>query len=115
VFGPLFGPDAGGRLVQFSITHAEEQSDENISLAVTHAERAPNLLAYLTARGIDIEKVNLDEPVRRKAVVTQSHKIILDIPRTSAIACRKAAGAGGAVLGQLARLRTRAAWAACAC
>ncbi len=37
------------------------QSDENITVAVTHAERAPNLLAYLTARGIDIEKVELDE------------------------------------------------------
>ncbi len=79
-FGPLFGPILVAGLVQFSITHAEEQSDENILLAVTHAERAPNLLAYLTARGIDIEKVNLDEAGTRKAVVTQSHKIILDIP-----------------------------------
>ena len=80
VFGPLFGPILVAGLVQFSITHAEEQSEENIALAVTHAERAPNLLAYLTARGIDIEKVSLDEAGARDAVVTQKHKIILDIP-----------------------------------
>jgi sodium transport system permease protein len=80
VFGPLFGPILVAGLVQFSISHAEEQSEENIALAVTHAERAPNLLAYLTARGIDIEKVELDEARTRQAVVTQRHKIILDIP-----------------------------------
>jgi sodium transport system permease protein len=80
VFGPLFGPILVAGLVQFSITHAEEQSEENIALAVTHAERAPNLLAYLTARGIDIEKVQLDESGTRQAVATQKHKIVLDIP-----------------------------------
>src|SRR6187551_222051 len=79
-FGPLFGPILVAGLVQFSISHAEEQSEENIALAVTHAERAPNLLAYLTARGIDIEKVELDENGTRKAVVTQRHKVVLDIP-----------------------------------
>lgn len=80
VFGPLFGPILVAALVQFSITHSEEQADENISLAVTHADRAPNLLAYLRARGIDIEKVDLDENGTRQAVVTQKHKVILDIP-----------------------------------
>jgi len=80
VFGPLLGPLLVSGLVQFSISHAEEQSDENIKLAVTHAERAPNLLAYMTARGIDIVKVDFDEAGARQAVVTQTHKIVLDIP-----------------------------------
>jgi len=80
VLGPVFGPVLIAGLVQFSISHAEEQSDENIAVAVTHADRAPNLLAYLSARGVDIEKVNLDEAGTRKAVVAQTHKIILDIP-----------------------------------
>jgi len=80
VFGPLLGPLLVSGLVQFSISHAEEQSEENIKLAVTHAERAPNLLAYLTARGIDIVKVEFDEAAARQAVVTQAHKIVLDIP-----------------------------------
>ncbi len=80
VFGPIFGPVLVAGLVQFSISHAEEQSDENITVAVTHAERAPNLLAYLTARGVDISKVQLDEAGIRQAVVSQTQKIILDIP-----------------------------------
>ena len=80
VFGPIFGPVLVAGLVQFSISHAEEQSDENITVAVTHAERAPNLLAYLSARGIDIVRVQLDEVGARQAVVSQIHKIILDVP-----------------------------------
>jgi len=80
VFGPLLGPVLVAALVQFSISHAEVQSEENITVAVTHAERAPNLLAYLTARGIDIARVTLDEAGARQAVATQTHKIILDIP-----------------------------------
>ncbi len=80
VFGPVLGPVLVAGLVQFSISRAEEQSDENIQVAVMHAENAPNLLAYLTARGIDINKVELDEAGARQAVATQTHKIILDIP-----------------------------------
>ena len=80
VFGPVLGPVLVAGLVQFSISHAEEQSDENIQVAVMHAENAPNLLAYLTARGVDINKVELDEAGARQAVATQTHKIILDIP-----------------------------------
>jgi sodium transport system permease protein len=80
VFGPLFGPILVAAVVQFGISHAEEQSDENIQVAVTHAERAPNLLAHLRARGVDIEPVELSENGMREAVATQTHKIILDIP-----------------------------------
>lgn len=80
VFGPILGPVLVAALVQFGISHAEEQSDENILVAVMHAERAPNLLAYLTARGVDIEKVQLDEAGARAAVAAQTHKVILDIP-----------------------------------
>src|SRR5688572_29590899 len=80
VFGPVLGPILVAGLVQFSINQSEEQSDENITVAVTHSERAPNLLAYLTARGVDVVKVDLDEAGAREAVVSQTHKIILDIP-----------------------------------
>jgi sodium transport system permease protein len=80
VFGPVLGPILVAGLVQFSINQSEEQSEENITVAVTHAERAPNLLAYLMARGVDIVRVDLDEAGARAAVVSQTHKIILDIP-----------------------------------
>jgi sodium transport system permease protein len=80
VFGPVLGPVLLAGLVQFSISRVEAQSDENISVAVSHADRAPNLLAYLGARGVDIEKIALDEAGARAAIAAQTHKIILDIP-----------------------------------
>ena len=80
VFGPVFGPILVAAVVQFGISRSEEQSDENIAVAVTHAERAPNLLAHLRARGVDIEPIALSEDAMRNSVATQTHKIILDIP-----------------------------------
>jgi sodium transport system permease protein len=80
VFGPVLGPVLVAAVMQFSISQGETKLDENLTVAVSHAERAPNLLAYLTARGIDIVKVDLDEAAARRAVFTQRHKIILDIP-----------------------------------
>jgi sodium transport system permease protein len=67
-------------MVQFGLSRAEVQYDENVVVAVMHSENAPNLLDYLSARGVDIVKVDLDEAGARQAVATQSHKIILDIP-----------------------------------
>jgi sodium transport system permease protein len=80
VFGPVMGPILVAAMTQFSISKSVTQSDENLSVTVMHAERAPNLLAYLNARGIDIVKVDFDEAKARAAVATQTHKIILDIP-----------------------------------
>jgi sodium transport system permease protein len=80
VFGPVISPILVAVLVQFTISHAETQSDENITVAVSHAGHAPNLIDYLNARGVDIVKVELDEAAARQAVANQTHKIILEIP-----------------------------------
>lgn len=80
VFGPVFGPIAVALMVQFTIRHNVVQSDENIQIAVSHGDRSPNLLAYLTARGVDVTLVSLDEPGARAAVANQTHKIVLEIP-----------------------------------
>jgi sodium transport system permease protein len=80
VFGPIISPVLVAVMVQFMISRGETQSDENITVAVSHAEHAPNLIDYLTARGVDVVEVELDEAAARKAVATQTHKIILEIP-----------------------------------
>jgi len=80
VFGPVLGPVLVAVLMQFGLSHAKTQYDENLSLAVIHSERAPNLLAYLGARGIDIVKVDFGEAEARDAVARQTHKVILEIP-----------------------------------
>jgi sodium transport system permease protein len=80
VFGPVFSPILVAVLVQFMISRGETQADENIEVAVAHAENAPNLIAYLNARGVDIVRVNFDEVAARSAVAKQTHKIVLEIP-----------------------------------
>jgi len=80
VFGPIMGPVLVAVLTQFLVKHSEEQAEVNIVAAVMHAERAPNMLAFLSARGVDILKVDLDDAGARQAVATQKHKFILDIP-----------------------------------
>ena len=80
VFGPIMGPVLVAVLTQFLVRHSEEQAEENIVAAVMHAERAPNMLAFLSARGVDIVRVDLDDAGARHAVATQKHKFILDIP-----------------------------------
>jgi sodium transport system permease protein len=80
VFGPVISPILVAVLVQFLISRTETQADQDIPLAVMHAEHAPNLVNYLAARGISIVKVELDEAGARQAVATQKHNIVLEIP-----------------------------------
>src|SRR6187431_426744 len=80
VFGPVISPILVAVLVQFLITRNVTQVDQEIPLAVIHAENAPNLLNYLAARGIKIVKVDFDEAAAREAVAKQTHDIVLEIP-----------------------------------
>jgi sodium transport system permease protein len=80
VFGPVISPILVAVLVQFLITRNVTQVDQEIPLAVIHAEYAPNLLDYLAARGIKIVKVDFDETAARQAVAKQTHDIVLEIP-----------------------------------
>ena len=80
VFGPVFSPILVAVLVQFLISRTVTQADQEIPLAVIHAENAPNLLNYLKARGISIVKVDFDEAGARQAVARQVHDIVLEIP-----------------------------------
>src|SRR5688572_4559410 len=80
VFGPVISPVLVAVLVQFLISRTETQAEQDIPLAVIHAEHAPNLVDYLAARGIDIVKVEFDEAAAREAVARQTHNIVLEIP-----------------------------------
>jgi sodium transport system permease protein len=80
VFGPVISPILVAVLVQFLISRTETQADQDIPLAVIHAEHAPNLVDYLGARGITIIKVDFDERAAREAVARQTHNIVLEIP-----------------------------------
>jgi len=80
VFGPVISPVLVALMVQFLISRTVTQADQEIPLAVIHAEHAPNLLKYLAARGIKIVKVDFDEAAARQAVAKQTHNVVMEIP-----------------------------------
>jgi hypothetical protein len=90
VFGPGHQSHLVAGLVQFSISHAEDAVGQNIVRGGDAFRERANLIDYLSARGVDIVKVDLDEAAARSSVMTQTHKIILEIPADSASACRRA-------------------------
>ncbi len=54
IFGPLFGPLLFAAALSLSLRDAGAQGDRPLHLTVSHAERAPDLLAYLRQYGVRI-------------------------------------------------------------
>ncbi|HYX74039.1 MAG TPA: ABC transporter permease subunit [Steroidobacteraceae bacterium] len=68
ILGPVLGPllFAGGLALR--LERGIGENDRPLELAVSHGERAPNLLAYLRAHGVVITPVDYDEVAARLAV-----------------------------------------------
>ncbi|HRX89699.1 MAG TPA: hypothetical protein P5528_09660, partial [Steroidobacteraceae bacterium] len=96
IIGPVFGPLLFAALTQFSVKQSDAASDEPVKLAISHTERAPNLVGWLSARGMDVTPVQLDEDAARAAVVDRTYKIVLAIPKN--FAARLASSRPAAVL-----------------
>ncbi|MFL6603294.1 MAG: ABC transporter permease [Steroidobacteraceae bacterium] len=77
IFGPLFGPLLFGATLSLSIERGTSQGDKEVTLAVSHAERAPNLLAHLRQYGVKVESVPYDDPAARKAVEEHRKPMVL--------------------------------------
>jgi len=79
ILGPLLGPllFAGGLTLR--LERGIGESDRPLELAVSHGERAPNLLAYLRARGITITPVDYDELAARAAVRAGRRPLVLTV------------------------------------
>lgn len=80
VFGPLFGPLLLALTLQLSLSRSEAIADEPLAIAVAHAERAPNLMAFLRERNVSVEEVALDDRGAREAVLERVHKLVLAVP-----------------------------------
>jgi sodium transport system permease protein len=72
VFGPLFGPLLFGAALSVSIERGSSAADKPVTLTVSHAERAPNLLAHLKQHNIKVETASYDDAGARDAV--QEHR-----------------------------------------
>ncbi|MFO1426854.1 MAG: ABC transporter permease subunit [Steroidobacteraceae bacterium] len=80
VFGPLFGPLLLAASLQLMVDRGAARGDAPVRIAVSHAERAPNLVAFLRERGIEVDGVALDESQARAAVLDKRHKAVLLVP-----------------------------------
>jgi sodium transport system permease protein len=80
LLGPLLGPLVFAAVTSTSTRVGMRESDQPVTVAVTHAERAPNLLAYLKQYQVLIAPVTLDDAAARAAVAAHGRLMVLEIP-----------------------------------
>lgn len=68
ILGPLLGPMLFATALSMSIERGAARNDRPVTLAVSHADRAPNLLAFLRQYGVEIQAVTVDEAGARAAI-----------------------------------------------
>ena len=81
VFGPLLGPLLFGVMVSRIVAEDAGSARQSVSLAVVHGERAPDLLAYLTAAGARLQRAPFGERAARSAVERGRAGVVLIVPR----------------------------------
>lgn len=77
IFGPLFGPMLFAAALSLSIERGTSEADKQVTLAVSHAERAPNLLVHLRQYGVQVESVAYDDAAAREAVKAHRKALVL--------------------------------------
>jgi sodium transport system permease protein len=82
IFGPFFAPLLFSAVLALVIHRGDAQNDTALTLAVSHGERAPNLVGHLVAHGVTVVPVTLDDAAARAAVRDRKHKIVLMIPES---------------------------------
>jgi sodium transport system permease protein len=80
LFGPLFGPVILAIALQFLVNRSAEEADRPLPVAVSHGERAPNLLAHLAAHGVEVTRVEYSDAEARAAVAERRHRLVLAVP-----------------------------------
>jgi sodium transport system permease protein len=77
ILGPLFSPILFAAAMSLEIQQGSVKNDQPVALAVSHSERAPNLLAFLHEYGVDVRPVNLDDAGARSAIRTHREALVL--------------------------------------
>jgi sodium transport system permease protein len=80
IFGPLFGPILVATALSLSFRGAGAQSDRPLRLTVSHAERAPDLMAFLREHDVRIRAVVEDRTAARSEVATHRDQAVLLVP-----------------------------------
>jgi sodium transport system permease protein len=80
LFGPLFGPFLLALMINLMLEKTVTQADQQVRLAVTHGERAPNLVQFLEEHDVVVVPVELNLAGARAAIRNGSHRIVLLVP-----------------------------------
>ena len=65
LMGPLFGPILFAFVINLSVSQSLENAEEPLNLPVIGSEHAPNVMAYLASRNINVE----EGPASREAAI----------------------------------------------
>ena len=79
LLGPLLAPALFAGLLALQSHRSAGAGDRPLELAVAHAERAPNLLAFLAASGVTVTAVDYDAAAARAAVRAHAHERVLEV------------------------------------
>jgi sodium transport system permease protein len=77
-FGAIFSPLLFAAILSFTIKRNDPQNDTPVLLAVSHSERAPNLVGHLVEYGITVEPVTYDDVAARAAAVAEAETFDVD-------------------------------------
>jgi sodium transport system permease protein len=77
ILGPLLGPLLFAAAMSLNIEQSTVKSDRPVALAVSHADRAPNLLTFLHEYGVDVKRVNLEDVGARSAIREHRETMVL--------------------------------------
>jgi sodium transport system permease protein len=84
IFGPLFGPLLFAGALLLTIDRITSEENAPVTLAVSHSERAPNLIAYLRQHGVTVQPVAYEDESTRASIRYRRHKVVLMIPENYA-------------------------------
>lgn len=85
-FGPVFVPILFAGMLAFTLRHGEAERGAPVRIAVSHAERAPNLVSALTERGVTVVPVQYGDGKARTTVASGRFAAVLLVPRAYATA-----------------------------
>ncbi len=80
LFGPLFVPALFAVMLGTMMRHGAAESDAPLRLAISHAERAPNLVSQLVQHNVIVVPTSYDDAGARAAVKSGRYKQVLLIP-----------------------------------
>jgi sodium transport system permease protein len=80
IFGPLLGPVLIASMLSLSFRNAGAQGERPLHLTVSHAERAPHLVAYLRQFNVRISTVDEDQAAARRQVAAHRGEQVLLVP-----------------------------------